>query len=682
MSKVQITNQGIKRTLSKISGEEAVAEFVWNSFDAQATRVEVSFDSGAAPFYPTTELRVIDNGNGIPSEQLEKKFTPFLDSEKAIKGKEENVGLQGKHGYGRFTFFKFAAKAVWKTMYKTAKGVNGYNITIESKALDDFTATRPEPVKGEAGTTVTFTGVKTDFHLPYFEKRLKPYLVNEFAWYLEVNKDRDVQLTLKGERLAYEHLIADEDKFERRIDKDETRKEQWVFQCTYVQWKNRLNDEYSRFYFLNEDGKLKGKKNTKLNKKGDNFFHSIIIKSDFFEHFVFDQEDIGDGDKRLILFSEAADYRVFKMLGDQMDYYLRKKRKPFLHQSADLLVRAFQKERVMPAFGNNPWDKLRKTQLETLVKGLYEAEPALFAQLNTEQKKTFLHLMNLALDSDERDNLFSILENVVDMDAEDRATLANVLKTTRLTHVTQALKLVHERLKAVAMMKELVFNHSLQANERDHLQKVMEAHYWILGEEYSLVCAAEAKFETALRSYLYKLRGDVAPVSIDHPDKQKEMDIFLVRQQWGAERVNNVVAEIKSPTTVKMLTDKQLNQIKTYMKVIFSIDAFNAQTNCTWDFYLIGQDYDSSIENEKKNAQHHGEKDLVFKVENYKIYVKRWSEVFIDVELRLKWLNEKLRIERDKLVTVPASAAEAVGNLQGSAAGQAVAGVPAGEMEV
>ena len=88
-----------------------------------------------------------------------------------------------------------------------------------------------------------------------------------------------------------------------------------------------------------------------------------------------------------------------------------------------------------------------------------------------------------------------------------------------------------------------------------------------------------------------------------------------------------------------MLTDKQLNQIKTYMKVIFSIDEFNAQTNCTWDFYLIGQDYDGSIENEKKNAQHHGEKDLVFRVENYKIYVKRWSEVFIDVELRLKWLK-------------------------------------------
>jgi hypothetical protein len=333
----------------------------------------------------------------------------------------------------------------------------------------------------------------------------------------------------------------------------------------------------------------------------------------------------------------------------------------------------FEKEAVMPAFGNNPWDRLRKSNFETLIKGLYEAEPALFSSLNTEQKKTFLHLLNLALDSDERANLFVILENIVELDAEDRATLRDVLRTTRLTDVTKALRLVRDRLAAIATLKELVFNPKLRANERDHLQKVMEAHYWILGEQYSLVCAAEAKFETALRNYLHLLRGgekgagsgpgEKTEHRIDHPDKLKEMDIFLVRQLWGTERLNNVVVELKSPTTVKLLSTKQLNQIKTYMDVILSVDAFNAETNCTWDFYLIGQDYDSSIANEKKNAEHHGEKDLVFKVGNYRIYVKKWSEVFIDVELRLKWLVDKLKMEREKLFADPATAEEAVERL-------------------
>ena len=141
------------------------------------------------------------------------------------------------------------------------------------------------------------------------------------------------------------------------------------------------------------------------------------------------------------------------------------------------------------------------------------------------------------------------------------------------------------------------------------------------------------------------------------------MDIFLVRQLWGTADVNNVVVELKSPTTVKMLGSKQLDQIKRYMNVILSVDAFNAQSNASWDFYLIGQDYDDSIANEKKNAEHHGERDLVFKVSNYRIYVKRWSEIFIDVELRLKWLNDKLKLEREKLTPAPRTAEEAVAEL-------------------
>lgn len=672
MAKVQISNQGIKKALKKISVEEAIAEYIWNGFDAQATNVELSFKT-QGPFGQVDTLTITDNGTGIPAEMLKKKFTPFLESEKAGKRREENIGLEGKNGYGRLTFYKFAAKAEWDTRYYEGAKAFGYSISIEALSLDDYTATRPAPTKSAPGTSVTFTKLTEGIHEEYFAHRIKPFLQNEFAWYLEVNKQRGLKLTLQGERIARDPLMADHEIFAIEIEKDPTKEEWWHFECTYVQWKSRLNDEYSRFYFLNAEGKFRYKTNTRLNKKGDNFYHSVIIKSPFFDQLAIYEED-EEEDTRLALFSELAPRKVYRILTERLNNFLRKKRKPFLHRSADTLIQGFEEESVLPAFGNNPWDRLRRTELETVVKGLYEAEPALFSQLNTEQKKTFLGLLNLALDSAERDNLFTLLGSIVELDAQDRATLSSVLKNTRMTHVTQALKLVHHRLTALATIKELVFNHDLRANERDHLQKVMEAHYWILGEQYSLVCAAEAKFETALRNYLRILRegepagragvpsAEPAP-SIDHPDKLKEMDIFLVRQLWGTRVVNNVVVELKSPTTVKLLTAKQLDQIKRYMNVILSVDAFNAESNATWDFYLIGQDYDDSIANEKKNAEHHGEKDLVFKVANYRIYVKRWSEIFIDVELRLKWLNEKLQFEREKLTPVPHTAREAVAAL-------------------
>src|ERR1700744_1168626 len=156
MAKVQISNQGIKKALKKISVEEAVAEYIWNGFDAQATSVELNFLT-EGPFGQVSRLTITDNGTGIPAEMLQKKFTPFLESEKAYKKREENIGLEGKNGYGRLTFHKFADRARWDTCYHDGKSAQAYSITVRSTSLDDYKATRPQPVKRRTGTTVSFT---------------------------------------------------------------------------------------------------------------------------------------------------------------------------------------------------------------------------------------------------------------------------------------------------------------------------------------------------------------------------------------------------------------------------------------------------------------------------------------------------------------------------------------------
>ena len=86
------------------------------------------------------------------------------------------------------------------------------------------------------------------------------------------------------------------------------------------------------------------------------------------------------------------------------------------------------------------------------------------------------------------------------------------------------------------------------------------------------------------------------------------------------------------------------------MGVILEQDEFNG-SNMTWDFYLIGNDFDNRIEQEIKNARYHGEKSLVYFVDNYKIYVKKWSEIFTEFELRHKFLYDKLQLEKEKLNT-------------------------------
>src|ERR1700743_141055 len=136
MAKVQIGNQGIKKALKKISVEEAIAEYIWNGFDAQATSVELRFKTNG-PFGQVDTLTITDNGTGIAAGTLQKKFTPFLESEKALKRREENIGLEGKNGYGRLTFYKFAGHADWDTCYREGGKVFGYSISIQALALDD-----------------------------------------------------------------------------------------------------------------------------------------------------------------------------------------------------------------------------------------------------------------------------------------------------------------------------------------------------------------------------------------------------------------------------------------------------------------------------------------------------------------------------------------------------------------
>ena len=72
------------------------------------------------------------------------------------------------------------------------------------------------------------------------------------------------------------------------------RKEDIKFECKYIRWTNKLNDEYSRFYFLNESLELKKTKTTSLNKKGDNYWHSLWIGSDFFNQTTIDEDDEND----------------------------------------------------------------------------------------------------------------------------------------------------------------------------------------------------------------------------------------------------------------------------------------------------------------------------------------------------------------------------------------------------
>lgn len=634
---VEITTKGIRKLLDKFSPEQAIAEYIWNGFDAKATIVKVDFEIDSNEFDTLKSIKICDNGNGICFEDLPLKFKKFYESEKNTNIKEGGEFTKGKNGYGRLTFYKFARFAEWQTIYSRNSENLSYQIQISSENLKDYLPTKPEVTQAKVGTCVLFKEILTELSHAFIEQNLKPFLKAEFAWFLELKEE--FKIIINGVELDYSSIIAEVDNFPINLtDKNGI---VFIFPCKYIRWNTKLNDEYSKFYFLNDDYELKNTKTTLLNKKGDDFWHSIVILNDFFNEINSERED---KEATLKLFEDKTDAKMFKDLVEKLNNYLKSKRKPFLRKQAEILINKYESQKVFPKFKENEWEKIREAGLKNLVKGMYEVEPAVFAQLNKEQKRIFLELLNLVLDSNERGSLFKIMEAVVDLDSEDRDELAKILETTRLKQVITTINLIKDRLIALEGLKKLVFNHDLKANERDHLQKYIEKHYWIFGEEYRMVCAEEVKFEGALRKYIYLLRGVDEKTFIDHPDKHKEMDLFLSGADFRDGKPHNVVIEIKNPTTIKKLRNKEVGQIKEYIDVILKQDEFNDQ-NEFWSFYLIGQDYDDIVKDDIQNL----ETGLLRKKDNHCLYVKKWSEITNEVERRLRYLLEKLKIERSIL---------------------------------
>lgn len=653
MANIEITGKGIQRVLSKFDYKQAIAEYIWNGFDAKANTVELNYESNDLGF--VSKIEIIDNGYGINREQLAEKFSPFFDSQKAIEieSPKNTSAVHGKNGVGRLTFFKFAAEAIWHTVYEERKKRYEYFINIKFESINKYNSpdSGVREVKKKTGTAVTFYNILPDILDTNLNEELTDFLCLEFGWYLELNKQNGFALTINGVPLDYSAIIGDKHRF--MLNHADSGHE---FEVKYVRWSAKINKEFSKYYYIGSDNIERYKEFTSLNNKGDHFYHSVFIKSTYFDQFRFKSNNT---DPQLTFLGSTRIDPVFRFLHKWLAAYLLDKRKPYLKVYTDILINQYEQDQIFPVFSDNPWDVHRKTELENLVRNLYEVQPKIFLNLNTEQKKTFVRLLNLLLDSLERDKLFDILDGVVELSHEERKQMAAIIKVTRLSHVNHTIRLIEDRYKTIDTLRDLITRKELKANERDHLQKLVEAHYWIFGEQYHLVTAAEPKFEEALRRHIHLLRGETKVRPIEHEDKYREMDIFLCRQDVLTNEIRNIVIELKHPAV--KLGESELAQVKKYMNVIMNEPQFNGN-NMSWEFYLVGADFNSKgeIEAALDNAKPHGEKSLAFKTGQYKIFVKKWSEIINDFEMKHKFLNDKLQLERKLLNEVHASADQAV----------------------
>ncbi len=651
--KVNINNRSVETSGITTDYKQAIAEYIWNSFDAKASAVDIDFNSTSIGHLDN--LSISDNGQGIDITTIDRTFGSFLDSVKKDTYQKSSY-VHGKKGKGRYSFINFADKATWNTVFRNNGNLLEYDIIINRETKDYFEYDQDNhkiSKKDKTGTIVKFHNVIDITSDLIYSVEFKHYIAKNFGWFLYLNKNNDYSIKINGQKIDYEYLIADAEIQQLTIKNSVTEIEN-KFEIAFVRWNEKIGDKYY-FYLLNDEKIENTKVHTSLNNKDNEFHHSVYIVSSYFNDFVFETE------QTLRLSGKNQSDNVYKQLLKHLKTYLEDKEKAFLRgQGAEKLISYYEKQNIIPYFKNTPYDKIRKQDLIDTIKEIYFIQPKIFRDLSNDQSKTMVGFLNLLLETDERENIITILDNIIKLNSEERQNLVNILKVTSLSKITNLLKLIEERYRTYHSLKKLVLDKSLKANERDHLQELVENAYWIFGEKYNLVTAEEPDFEQALRKFNYLLTGEDKKTKIEHPDKNKEMDIFACRRNIYTDTIENIVVELKHPKIT--LGDKELRQVKTYMKVILSEDDFNAK-NMNWDFLLVGNDYDTDIERELLNNKSHGEKSLVFKILepiSYKIYVKKWSEIFAEFEIKHDYINKTLQLQRDKLITKSTNPTEIV----------------------
>jgi len=416
-------------------------------------------------------------------------------------------------------------------------------ISVTKRGIDEY---HPDPSKPDpsvisskaTGTSVIFSNIY-GLTAQELDELLLKELAREFCWFLELNKATSYSISVNGKIVDYSFMIA------------ERKEESWVyrpsdtrFDLDYVEWSEKPNDESSRFYYINSNDREVYTETTKLNRKGDGFYNSVYIKSPFFDDFDFSGNENGYNDLGITKNKRSSEFRF---LQDNITKLMDAKRKPFLEKRSQQIISELQVADSFPKYDrSDPVSRYQHDELVTLVRELYQVEPQIFSQLNKDQKKVFVRFLDLILQSGERERLFNILDEIIGLEPSEREELNSLIKSNKLQNIIKTTKIIEDRYRAIEDLKQIVFSNEWNAREVEHVQAFIDKHYWILGEQYRLITSTEPDFQVALGRFQHYLRDSdddtyTSSDIIEHPDRNKEMDLFAVKKDVWNDKIQSIV---------------------------------------------------------------------------------------------------------------------------------------------
>jgi hypothetical protein len=605
---------------------QALSEMIWNSFDADASRVSVSFQYNDLGTMSSIAIR--DDGTGIAHADAPELFRRLGGSWKRPGATTKHDGrfLHGQDGRGRFKAFALGRVAEWDVTYEKKGKLFSFTITmLESKIREVIISDEIAARAGKTpGTTVTISEVHKDFQ-SLTSPAGQQELTEIFALYL--TDYQHLSLHLAGVRIDPATVIESRHKLPLADLSDDGHL--YPAALEIIEWKSATK---RALYLCNEKGFPLLEVDRRFHVGPYQF--SAYLKSQFVSTLQ------KQGTLELAEMNEVVVKSVDEAQQAIKDYFRER-----ASRQARTVVDDWKSEQVYPYAGE------ATSHVETVERQVFDIVAVNVARYlpdfeSAEPKNKALHLRLLrqAIEKSPED-LQVILDEVLKLPKRKQEELAQLLRDVSLSAIINAAKVVADRLRFLQGLEAVLFDGDTKARlkERSQLHRIVAENAWLFGEEFNISVDDQSLTEV-LRKHK-KLLGEEVVINepVRHISKDRGIVDLMLSRAIRRHRMNDLthlVVELKAPKV--KIDAKEITQVEEYAFSVMADERFrNVRT--TWQFWVVSDDF-----GEYARGRITDESGAILTKDRFSIFVKTWAQVIEENRIRLQFFQERLEYQADK----------------------------------
>lgn len=615
--------------ISKTNPYNALAEIIWNGFDANSDKVEVFIKNNSLGGIDSLEVH--DSGYGIDYSRLNEFFGQLGGSWKKNEKKLCNSLLHGENGQGRFKVYALGGQVRWETVYSDGETNQEYSIKGDVNKIGEVLPSEPKKTKKQLGTSVYINNLIDKLSLP--QKETQEKLARIFCLYL--SKHPNKKLFLDGNEitpLLVRESVDDYDFGDLTLASGR----KVTLKISIVQWKNKSD---RIIYLCDENGFVLGERLIKSKARITQNDISVYATSDYFKELcrLGTLENDLDPDSNEIL--EIIEDKIKKHF---VDKDLKNKSK---------IIENWIDEGIYPYDGQDSSDVVKNAERQVFDILAVNVANHLdkFEKQNKKSKQFAFTLLKQAIENNP-ESVQKIINEILGLKKEEQDELANLLSKTSLSSIIKSAKIVADRLDFIQSLENLLFDRETKKTllERDQLHKILEKETWLFNEDFNLA-GSEKRLEEVLKKHISILgdRGDKM-IDLDAPvllsdGKQGRIDLmFSKARKPSADSIEYLIVELKRPS--KKIDSDVLTQIEKYSLAVCSDERF-PHNKIKWTFIAVSNEMDDYAK--RKSRQRDRPQGCVFSDSefNVEVWALTWSEILHNARVRLNFFAEQLNYD-------------------------------------